>query len=1096
MANTDLPSTPSRLLTIQDPLSRLIYLIDTGAEVSVLPPRADDRSHSPDSVKLQAANGSTIQTFGRRTVKVELGLAKPFTWSFTVADVTKPIIGADFLRFYGLLVDVGRKRLMDAETFLSVPTTYRHTTISQLCVIDTEGDGFSDILDDFKDIITPCIKKCRLMGKVEHNIDTGGSLPVFARARRLAPDKLAVAKAEFDKLLDMNIVRPSNSPWSSPMHMVVKPSGGWRVCGDYRALNAVSQDDRYPLPHLHDFSIKLRGAQIFSKVDLVRAYNQVPMSANDIAKTAIVTPFGLFEYLRMPFGLKNAAQTFQRFMDGVFRDIPFAYVYLDDILVASSSVEEHRSHLRQLFERLAQYGLVVNPQKCTFGQTSLDFLGHRITPAGILPLQDRVQAIRNYPQPRTAKALKEYLGLLNFYRRFVPHAAAVLLPLYDLANVKDKLFSAAWTTTHDTHFQQSKDVLAAATCLAHPSHSAETRINTDASDTAVGAVLQQYIDGVWTPISFFSRKLHPAEAKYSAFDKELLAMYLAVKKFRYFIEGRPFALLTDHKPLTFAFRSVSDRWSPRQQRHLAFVSEFTTNVQHVRGVDNVVADALSRVVLEDDKPVAVVSALDGVWSNVVDYTTMSTQQSADAVIQQLVTDQKTSLRLIKCAIPGTTAQLWVDVSTGRPRPLVPAVLTKTIFDANHQLSHAGSRAMRRMICDRFVWPGMSKDIRQWARSCLSCQRAKIATHVSAPIAPLPIPSSRFESVHIDLVGPLPPSQGFSYLLTIVDRFTRWPEAIPLADMTALTCARAFLLHWVARFGSPVTITSDRGRQFVSDLWKKTASLLGTTTNATTAYHPQSNGMVERMHRTLKAALKAKLESSPNWVDALPVVLLGMRAAVKHDLNCSTSEMVYGEQLRLPAEFFVSTECNSAADPEFVVALRHHIRQLRPVPPRWHGGETRRSFVNRELATATHVFIRVDAHRSPLQAPYRGPYLVLERHDKYFCVDLGNRRDTVSIDRLKPAFMDEPVQLPVGVPAPPRLVQTPARVPDALPGQSHTPPRPVQTPALPGQSHAPRRPVQTPARVPDALPGQSHADETTPVVTTRGRRVRLPERYRL
>ena len=253
------------------------------------------------------------------------------------------------------------------------------------------------------------------------------------------------------------------------------------------------------------------------------------MNADDIAKTAIVTPFGLFEYLRMPFGLKNAAQTFQRFMDNVFRDMQFVYVYLDDILVASSSVEEHCIHLRQLFERLAEYGLVVNPQKCVLGQSSLDFLGHRVTSDGIHPLQDRVQAIRDYPQPRTAKSLKEYLGLLNFYRRFVSHAAAILLPLYELVSLKDTEFCAAWTSLHDKHFQQSKDALAAATCLAHPSPTAETCINTDASDTAVGAVLQQHIAGVWTPICFFSRKLHSAETKYSAFDKELLAMYLAVK---------------------------------------------------------------------------------------------------------------------------------------------------------------------------------------------------------------------------------------------------------------------------------------------------------------------------------------------------------------------------------------------------------------------------------------------------------------------------------------------------------------------------------------------------------------------------------------
>ena len=738
-------------------------------------------------------------------------------------------------------------------------------------------------------------------------------------------------------------------------------------------------------------------------VDLVRAYNQVP---------AIVTPFGLFEYLRMPlnFGLKNAAQTFQRFMDNVFRDMQFVYVYLDDILVASSSVEEHCIHLRQLFERLAEYGLVVNPQKCVLGQSSLDFLGHRVTSDGIHPLQDRVQAIRDYPQPRTAKSLKEYLGLLNFYRRFVPHAAAILLPLYELVSLKDTEFCAAWTSLHEKHFQQSKDALAAATCLAHPSPTAETCINTDASDTAVGAVLQQHIAGVWTPICFFSRKLHSAETKYSAFDKELLAMYLAVKKFRHFIEGRQFTLFTDHKPLTFAFSSASDKWSPRQQRHLAFVSEFTTNVRHVPGVDNVVADALSRVSLEDNEP-GVIAAMEGVMTSVINYAAMAVQQGADAGIQRVVSDPNCSLPLTtkKCALPDTNERLLVDMSTGRPRPLVPAGLTRTIFDANHKLSHAGARAMRRLICDRFVWPGMSKDIRQWTRSCLSCQRAKVTTHARAPIEPLSMPSSRFESLHVDLVGPLPLSQGFSYLLTVVDRFTRWPEAIPVVDISAETCARAFLTHWVARFGVPATLTSDRGRQFVSELWKKTAALLGASTNATTAYHPQANGLVERMHRTMKASLKAKLGSDPNWCDTLPVVLLGMRAAVKQDMNCSVAEMVYGEQLRLPGEFFTNSAGSWNTDPSFVVDLRQRMQQVRPVPPVWHGEESRRSFVHTELPTATHVFVRVDAHKSPLQAPYKGPFKVLERHVKYFKLDLGNREDTVSIDRLKPAFMDEPLQ---------------------------------------------------------------------------------------
>ena len=225
-----------------------------------------------------------------------------------------------------------------------------------------------------------------------------------------------------------------------------------------------------------------------------------------------------------------------------------------------------------------------------------------------------------------------------------------------------------------------------------------------------------------------------------------------------------------------------------------------------------------------------------------------------------------------------------------------------------------------------------------------------------------MPDKRFDSLHVDIVGPLPASQGFTYLLTIVDRFTRWPEAIPLSDISALT------YHWVSRYGVPTTLTSDRGRQFVSELWRKTAALLGTATNTTTSNHPQSNGLVERMHRTTKAALKAKLESDPNWIDVLPVVILGMRAAVKQDLNCSAAEMVFGEALRLPGEFFVSADGDCAADPAFVVDLMQKMRQMRPVPPVWHGGEARRNYVPRELAAATHVFVRA---RDPLQSLIRG-----------------------------------------------------------------------------------------------------------------------------
>ena len=300
---------------------------------------------------------------------------------------------------------------------------------------------------------------------------------------------------------------------------------------------------------------------------------------------------------------------------------------------------------------------------------------------------------------------------------------------------------------------------------------------------------------------FFSMRLQPAEVKYSFFGRELLATYLPVKHFRHFLEGRSFAILTDHRALVSAVDSQSNNYSPREIRHSTSITEFTTDVQHVAGTTNVVADALSR------------GSIDSVaLPPVVDFTALAQAQQVDSELELLLSkDRSTSLMLELVPWTGTEIQLYCDMSSGKARPFVPTSFHEEVFQSIHNLAHTGVRATRKLLADRFVWTGIRTDVATWVRQCEPCQRSKVQRHTKSPIGTFRSPSVRFANIHLDLVGPLPPSSGMTCLLTIDDRYTRWPEAIPLPNLQA-----ALLLRLLFLIGLPGLVCQNLSLQIAVD----------------------------------------------------------------------------------------------------------------------------------------------------------------------------------------------------------------------------------------------------------------------------------------
>ena len=856
-------------------------LVDTGAGVSIINETTYRElwSHPPKlqstDVNLTSYTGQSVPVLGQIDVVTQYKQQSAHVPIIVVSGTRKNLLGRNLLSQlkldWGEIMHVCKRDPVQSGLLAEVPGV------------------FSEGLGKLKDV------------QVKINVKNG-AIPRFFKARPIPYALKEKVENELDRLQHEGIIEPVQfSEWAAPIVPVCKANGQIRICGDYKVtINRSVVEDKYPLPRVNDLYASLAGGETFSKLDLRHAYLQLPLDEGSREYVTINTHKGLFRYTRLPYGISVAPSIFQRALECVLADIPRVCIFLDDILVTGKTREEHVANLRWVLRRLDEAGLKLNNDKCEFFNQSVVYLGHKIDRDGLHPTDDKVRAIRDAPSPTNVKELRSWLGLLNYYGRFLRNLSTTLAPLHVLLRKETKW---CWGNEQASAFEAAKQLLQSDSLLVHFDPDKPLLLACDASPYGVGAVLShQMEDGSERPIAFASRTLSPAEINYSQLDKEGLSLVFGVTKFHQYLYGMKFVLITDHRPLIGLFneqRPIPPQASGRLQRWALTLAGYAYIIRHRSGDAHGNCDALSRLPLhtphsaKTPAPAEYVQLIENLNDSPVTSTHIRTWTQRDPVLSRVH-------RYLLTGWPEsdiTTTQYHkvrdeLSIHDGcvmrGARIIVPEPGRATMLKLLHS-SHSGVVKMKALARSYIWWPGIDLQIEQLSQQCAQCEEnARQPTR--APLRPWLFPQEPWKRVHLDYAGPIENRM----ILVAVDAYSKWISAMVVRSSTSeVTIEQLRMLF--AEHGLPETIVTDNGTCFTSAEFTQFMRQNGIQHITSPAYHPSSNGLAERAVQLVKRGLTKMTDGSMQT--RLARYLLTYRVTPHGTTGSSPSMLLKGRQLR-------------------------------------------------------------------------------------------------------------------------------------------------------------------------------------------------------